>query len=168
MLKPEKCWYITISGHDNISPIMMIYVKIQEKASKTRAFITRRVTNIFIFYFLHKSEVICLPFITHRVMVSKNKLRTQNRWYITDCRNIFTYFWITSKCQKRAKLRIREKTRVCYNTPCYKLFYFLLFAQILDWVYGSRCFWVCRIAARNGKKSCTKAQNPWYHWLSEG
>ena len=55
MLKPEKCWYITISGHDNISPIMMIYVKIQEKASKTRAFITRRVTNFFIFYFLHKS-----------------------------------------------------------------------------------------------------------------
>ena len=34
---------------------MMIYVKIQEKASKTRAFITRRVTNFFIFYFLHKS-----------------------------------------------------------------------------------------------------------------
>ena len=34
---------------------MMINVKIQEKASKTRAFITRRVTNFFIFYFLHKS-----------------------------------------------------------------------------------------------------------------
>ena len=33
-------------------------LKIQEKASKTRAFITRRVTNFFIFYFLHKSDVI--------------------------------------------------------------------------------------------------------------
>ena len=34
---------------------MMIYAKMQEKALKTRVFITRRVTNFFIFYFLHKS-----------------------------------------------------------------------------------------------------------------
>lgn len=72
------------------------------------------------------------------------------------------------KNEKWENMRKNEETRVLNCTPCMEIFCFLRFAQILDRVYGSRCFWVCRIAARNGKKSCTKAQNPWYHWISEG
>lgn len=136
MLKPEKCWYITISGHDNLSPIMMIYVKIQEKASKTRAFITRRVTNFFIFYFLHKfllwPDVIKCFWICHIfcARVKNVAQKTWNNWYIRFSSSELHNHRLFLKNEKWEFGRKTEKTEDLSCAKSTNNFHFLLFAQI--------------------------------------
>ena len=92
---------------------MMIYVKIQEKASKTRAFITRRVTNFFIFYFLHKSLIEFMvadvfEFVVSRQEMAKKiaqKLRTLD---IIDFQRVS---FVLIKVFKKLKVSIHEKNR---------------------------------------------------------
>ena len=134
--KSEKYWYIAISGHDNISPIMMIYVKTQEKASKTRAFITRRVTNFFIFYFLHKfllwPDVIKCFWICHIfcARVKNVAQKTWNNWYIRFSSSELHNHRLFLKNEKWEFGRKTEKTEDLSCAKSTNNFHFLLFAQI--------------------------------------
>lgn len=92
---------------------MMIYVKIQEKASKTRAFITRRVTNFFIFYFLHKSLTEFMVADVFGFVVSRQEMakKVAQKLRTLDIIGFQRVSFVLIKVFKKLKVSIHEKNR---------------------------------------------------------